>query len=200
MITTIIFDLAEVYLKGLYGVEHILEPILDLSAKEIYSKLQGKDLEFLFHGKISEDEYLQRVIRKNKWKIENSILKKAIRDNFEEIKGTRKIIEKLKQRGYKLGLLSVHTKEWVDYCNEKFDYHKLFDSILYSFEVAASKPDKKVYKLILERLGARPKECIFIDDYFDNLIPARKLGIKTIHFKNPRQLKKELASLRINID
>ncbi|MDA2922753.1 HAD family phosphatase [Patescibacteria group bacterium AH-259-L07] len=199
-VTTIIFDLAEVYLKGLIGVEHILEPILGLSAKEIYPRLQGEDLASLFHGEISEDEYWQRIVKKNDWKVENGVLKKAIRENFEEIEGTREIIEQLKEKGYKLGLLSVHTKEWIEHCNKKFDYHKLFDSILYSFEVAASKPDKKVYKLILERLKAAPEECVFIDDSPVNLIPAEELGIKTIHFENPKQLKKELVSLGINLD
>jgi len=85
--TTIIFDLAEVYLKGLVGVEHILEPILGLSAREIFPKLKGDNMVALFHGEISEDEYWHNIIDKNGWEVENSVLKKAIRQNFEEIEG-----------------------------------------------------------------------------------------------------------------
>lgn len=200
MVSTIIFDLAEVYLKGLLGVEHYLEPLVGIKAKEIQSRLQGKELISLFHGEISEEEYWSRIIERNNWKVDIGLLKKAVRNNFEEIEGTRKIIEKLKKMGFKLGLLSVHAKEWINHCVRKFDYHKLFHSTLYSFEVAASKPDKKVYKLVLQRLDSKPEECVFIDDNKKNLTPARELGITTIHFKNPEQLKKELRSLSIYVD
>lgn len=200
MITTIIFDLAEVYLKGLIGVEHYLEPILGINGKEIRRQLNDRELVSLFHGEITEEEYWLKIVQKNNWKVDIELLKKAIRDNFKEIGGVREIIEKLKEKGFKLGLLSVHAKEWVEYCEKKFDYHKLFDSRLYSFEVAVSKPDKKAYEMIMERLEASPDECIFIDDHESNLVPAKGMGIKTIHFKNPEQLKRELGSFSIIID
>jgi len=199
LITTIIFDLAEVYLQGIIGVEHRLVPILGVEAKKVATGLRGSDLTELFHGKITEEEYWLRVIEKNNWKIDVATLKRIVRDNFTEIKGTREVIERLREKGYKLGLLSVHTREWIDYCGQKFDYHRLFDSTLYSFEVAASKPDKKVYALILKKLKSKPDECIFIDDNLKNLIPARELGITTIRFKNPAQLRKDLAFLGIDI-
>jgi putative hydrolase of the HAD superfamily len=161
--------------------------------------LRGEELEKLFHGQITEDEYWQQVSKNNKWKIDINILKKAIRDNFQEVEGIRTIIEKLKQRGYNLGLLSVHAKEWVDYCNHRYGYHKLFDSILYSFEVGLSKPNKKVYELILNKLKARPEECLFIDDKESNLVTARELGIRSIQFKNYKQLIYDLKREGISV-
>ncbi|MDD5192726.1 MAG: HAD family phosphatase [Candidatus Nanoarchaeia archaeon] len=199
MIKTIIFDLSEVYLKGLIGVGNYIQPILNEPPKGIESKLNNKDLTSLFHGEISEDEYWARTINKNKWKVQPNILKKAVRANFKEIHGTREIIESLKEKGYRLGLLSVHTKEWIDYCDTKFDYHKLFDSISYSFEVGISKPDIKAYEFILKKLKEKPENCLFIDDNEENLVSARKLDIKTIQFKNPNQLKKDLILLSIKV-
>ena len=196
-INTIIFDLGEVYLKGFYGLEYILEPILDLNAQDIYPQLRGEDLTNLFQGKITENEYWNRITKKNKWKIQNHVLKKAIRKNFEEIKGVRDIIEILKKKNYKLGLLSVHAKEWVKYLNKKFDYHKLFNAIVYSYQEGACKPDKKVYTTILKKLASLPYECVFIDDKTKNLAPAEKLGIKTIRFENAQQLRKGLGLLGI---
>jgi len=195
MITTIIFDLAEVYLKGFKGIEHYLEPILKMKPKEIYQKISGEEFIEFMHGEITEDGFWEKIIKRNGWDLDKKHFKKAIRDNFEEIEGTRDIIEELKKKGFKLGLLSVHSKEWIDYCEDKFDYHKLFDSVLYSFEVAVSKPDKKSYLLILEKLDAKPKECLFIDDRKGNIIGAKELGMETIHFKDSGQLKKELESL-----
>ena len=199
MITTIIFDLSEVYLTGLLGVEKRLEKALGIKANKIKAGLCGPELAALFHGEITEDDYWLKVIERNGWKAKTGALKKAVRKNFREIKGTREIVEQLKEDGFRLGLLSVHAKEWVDYCAQKFGYHELFHSASYSFEVAASKPDKKVYRLILRKLQAKPQECLFIDDHAKNLVPAKKMGMAAILFKNPRQLKQELARLGIAV-
>lgn len=193
MITTIIFDLAEVYLKGFYGIEDYLKDILNLEVSEIKNKLQGPEFRPLMEGKITEDEFWERNIQRNSWNIEVGEFKKAIRNNFEEIEGTRDIIEKLKADGYKLGLLSDHSREWIEHCNKKFDYHKLFHSTQYSFEVECCKTDKKTFEILLGKLGERAEDCLFIDDNENNINTAKSVGLNTIQFKNPDQLKKELA-------
>ena len=202
-ITTIIFDLSEVYLKGLYKVEEKLEPILNISSAEIFKILnlpeEDKAFDLLMLGKISEDEYWKKILAATKWPISLDALKKAARDNFTEIEGTREIILKLREKGLKLGLLSNHCKEWIGYCEKKFDYHKLFHETAYSFEIGASKPDKKSYQYILKKLNAKPKECLFIDDSKKNIQSAEKLGIKGICFKTPSQLKKELNKIEFEI-
>ena len=76
--------------------------------------------------------------------------------NVKSIPLNENIIEKLKDKQFKLGLLSVHAKEWIEYCDKKYGYHRLFDSTLYSFEIAVSKPDKKAYRTILQRLNSKP--------------------------------------------
>jgi len=197
MITTIIFDLAEVYLHGIVGVQKQLKKFIEGSEEEIYSLLKGENFINLMQGKITEEEYFKNIIDKNNLEIKISQFKEIIRRNFKEIKGTRKIIEKLKGKGYKLGLLSVHAKEWIQFCEEKYCYHKLFHSKLYSFENSISKPDKKAYLEILNRLKSSPKECLFIDDSIKNILAAKELGIATIYFKNPKQLKKDLKKMKI---
>lgn len=197
MITTIILDLSEVYLHGLLGIEKHLEKKHGIIIEN--KAWQSLTLRKLFHGEIGEEAFWQEMIIVHRMTITVVGLKEAIRQNFKEIKGTRKIIETLKENGYKLGLLSVHAREWIDYCEKEFDYHKLFDAIVYSFEVGVSKPDKKAYKIILKRLKAKPEECVFIDDNLKNLKTAKQLGIETIRFQNAQQLKKDLRALSIRI-
>jgi HAD superfamily hydrolase (TIGR01509 family) len=93
----------------------------------------------------------------------------------------------------------VHGKEWIDYCEKKFDYHKLFCSVTYSFEVGVSKPDPQAFNLILEKLHVTPTECLFIDDSLRNVEAAAKLGINAIQFENSKQLKSELQKLKIKL-
>jgi epoxide hydrolase-like predicted phosphatase len=200
MIKAIIFDLAEVYLRGFYGVEDYLEELLNLKADEIKKKLQGPEFRLLMEGKITEDKFWGKVAQRNNWNIAIRHFKKAIRNNFEEIEGTRQIIEKLKEKGFKLGLLSDHSREWINHCNNKFDYHKLFHSTQYSFEVECCKTDKKAFELMLKKLSENPENCLFVDDSEKNISTAKSIGLNTIQFKNPEQLKKELVSFSITID
>ena len=199
MITTIIFDLGETYINGVPGLEKRLEPILGRKAAQIYAEIQGEDLLSFFRGELSEDEYWNRAIKRNCWKVGISTLKLVLRENLYEIKGTREIIEALKAKGFRLGLLSVHGREWIDYCESTFDYHKLFDAVEYSFETGVYKPDRRAYERILGKLKAKPTECLFIDDNPLYLPPAEALGIKTLLFKNPVGLRKDLLSLGIKI-
>lgn len=198
MIKAIIFDLGEVLLHGLLGTEEYISEKYGL--KVVNDHWHIKEIEKFFHGEITEDEYWQAILDKYKWPITLEQLKEAIRQNFKEIEGTREVIQELKKNGYKLGLLSVHAKEWIKYCEEQYGYHQLFDSVLYSFEVAVSKPDRKAYELILEKLQLKPEECVFIDDKLGNITAAQQLGIQGIQFFNAVQLKKDLQDLKIKLD
>ncbi len=201
-INTIIFDLSEVYLKGYHRVEEKLEFLLKIDPKKIkvdYLKKVEKEFDILMKGKITEEEFWNQLINKTNINLSIPELKKAVRENFEEIKGTREIIERLKKSGFKLGLLSNHSKEWIDHCNNRFDYHKLFDSILYSFEIGICKPNREIYLKILQKLKKEPQNCLFIDDSIENVISAKKLGINTILFKTPEQLLKDLKKLGVEI-
>jgi HAD superfamily hydrolase (TIGR01509 family) len=200
VITTVIFDLGEVYLQGFKGVNKRLAPILNLDPEAVRSALRGdENLTALFLGEISENEYWSRVIKRTGWNISVEKMEAIMRENFVGLEGTREIIEELKAQEYKLGLLSIHSKEWVEYCDRKFDYHKLFHSVLYSYEVHALKPEKRVYEMILERLGSSAGESLFIDNVEINLVPARELGMQTILFTDSKALKADLASLGITV-
>ena len=47
-----------------------------------------------------------------------------------------------------------------------------------------AKPDKKIFEMALNRAGCRPEQAMMIGDRIDNdIIPAKKLGMKTIWIK-----------------
>jgi len=43
-----------------------------------------------------------------------------------------------------------------------------------------NKPDRRAYTRACELIGARPDECIFLEDSIRNLVPARELGMRTV--------------------
>jgi len=65
------------------------------------------------------------------------------------------------------------------YPHDLFD--ELFDGVVISAEEGIRKPSRRMYELGAERAGARPAECVYVDDLPFNLKPAEELGMATIH-------------------
>ncbi|KPA19581.1 HAD-superfamily hydrolase, subfamily IA, variant 3 domain protein [Candidatus Magnetomorum sp. HK-1] len=192
----IIFDLSEVLLTGFIGVDEQISRILDIKRSDIFSIIYNNDFNILMEGKISEIEFWNRVIRIGGWNISVDLLSNITRNNFKEIAGVRDLIKKLKKK-YQIGLLSNHSREWVNYCENKYNYHYLFDVILYSFEVGLRKPQVEIFKLLLDKFSAKVDECIFIDDNKDNILSAQKMGFQSFLFKTPGKLAKDLSMFKI---
>ena len=68
-----------------------------------------------------------------------------------------------------------------------------------SATVMMKKPEIGIYHFLLSQYRLLPHECIFIDDMKDNIKTAKKLLIKTIHFKSSTQTIKELENHNITI-
>ena len=76
------------------------------------------------------------------------------------------ILDKLRKDGYKLGLLSNgDAKSQYD----KINYCKLpeeFDEIIVTGDYGISKPNPEIFKIMANKLGVKPEECIYIGDTF----------------------------------
>ena len=199
MITTVIFDVGGVQITGLRGVEDSITSKLNMKRDEASSNLEGKHLDDFCNGRISEEEYLIAVIRESGWNISPEELKQGIRENFREIEGTRGVVGDLKASGFKLGILSIHGKEWVEYILKRFDLGSVFDAMSYSYQVGISKPDPRSYQIIMRELGSKPEECLFIDDTPQNISAAKKLGMHAILFSNAQQLRTDISALGISL-
>lgn len=115
--------------------------------------------------------------------------------NWIENQKMVELAKKLKKK-YKVALLSntdnAHTDSW-----EKNGFAKLFDVVIASNKVHLVKPGERIYKLVLERLGLKAGQCVFVDDMQACTEAAERLGFRTILFKNPEQCKKELEKFRV---
>ena len=103
----------------------------------------------------------------------------------------------LKERGYKVGLLSNTESPTVRFFHQQG--YTMFDATVFSCDEGTAKPERRIYEIALERLGVKPREAVFIDDRVDFIEGAQKLGMYTIRFENPQQVKEALASLAIPI-
>jgi putative hydrolase of the HAD superfamily len=71
----------------------------------------------------------------------------------------------------------------------------VFDAMVISAEVGLAKPDPRIYRLALAKLGARPEESIFIDDVPANVTAARSIGMAGIEFVQPEKVLEELKQV-----
>jgi 2-haloacid dehalogenase len=108
------------------------------------------------------------------------------------IEETVRILERLRDSGYRLIGLSNWSAEKFALTRQRYDLFDLFDEIIVSGEVGIMKPEREIFDLTLHRLGLRADECLFIDDSARNVEAAAAIGFPTIHFQSPSQLESEL--------
>jgi HAD superfamily hydrolase (TIGR01509 family) len=68
-----------------------------------------------------------------------------------------------------------------------FHLDRFVDDIIISAEEGIIKPDRRIYQIALDRLGAEPDTTLFVDDYPANVKGARDLGMKAVHFIDNKQ-------------
>ncbi|EHB68689.1 MULTISPECIES: HAD family hydrolase [Paenibacillus] len=91
------------------------------------------------------------------------------------------MLDLLKKRGIKLGLISNCTEEEVIHFGRS-PLASCFDEVIFSYEVGMAKPQKEIYLMACERLGVTPEESIFVGDGgSDELRGARDAGLQPYH-------------------
>ena len=110
-----------------------------------------------------------------------------------EIEEVVKILKNIvKENKFRVLALTNWSAETFPIALKKFDFLHLFEGIVVSGTEKTRKPFSNIYEIILNRYNLIATESIFVDDNIRNIKAASKFGIKTIHFKNPLQLKSDL--------
>jgi putative hydrolase of the HAD superfamily len=102
--------------------------------------------------------------------------------------------ERLKERGLLTAILSNMGDNVLANMKREFDWLPRFDVLVWSYQLGMAKPDPAIYHHVLNELGARPEETLFIDDKLVNIEAARALGIQAIEFSNVERLRTDLIA------
>ena len=123
---------------------------------------------------------------------------------FDEIWNTiflpnKKLISLTKKlrKKYEIVALSNINVSHKKYLLNKYNLRKLFDFLVLSCDVKKRKPNPGIYKIALKKLNTMPSEVIFVDDKHENVNAAKKLGMKTILFRNNRQFFNEIKKFNL---
>lgn len=100
---------------------------------------------------------------------------------------------------YRVVALTNWSAETFPIALARFDFLHWFEGIVVSGTERTRKPFPEIYQTTLQRFGLEAPASLFIDDNARNVAAAAALGIQTIQFKNPDQLKTDLRTKGIRI-
>ena len=96
---------------------------------------------------------------------------------------------------YQTALLSNAWDDLRGVLDREWNILDAFDQVIISAEVGLVKPDERIFRLALERLGVTPGEAVFVDDFTHNVEAARLAGLHAIHFRSADQVRAEVEQL-----
>ena len=95
------------------------------------------------------------------------------------------LIPLLKEKGYRVYLLSNYPDRlWACHVTGQ-PFYRWTDGETVSYAEHCQKPEERFFRILLERYGLRPEECLFLDDRAGNTRQAEALGIRTITLDSP---------------
>ena len=202
MIKNIIFDLGNVVLKLKWNI------VIDRYTKDPESKkllteiiFESEEWKLLDLGTIEKDYALGVMLSKlpvylheacknimNEWCDALIINDKMIN-----------ILKKIRQNGYKTYILSNAPHEIPPFLTGK-NLDQYFDGQIISAQEKVSKPDEKIYSILLDRYDLKPEESIFLDDKKENIDAAINANINGIvyDYNNHENMLAELDRYDVN--
>ncbi|MBD3231620.1 HAD-IA family hydrolase [Candidatus Dependentiae bacterium] len=198
----IIFDLGAVLVN--WQPNKLMEEIFK-TQKERFNLKQKEDLVPIFQSKIFNEMDRGIVSREDVIKyFENDFDKNLLKEIYKHVEKHLyvlpdgiKILNKVKNIGYKTYILSNFAKENFEAVSPNYDFLDKFDGAIISYKVKTIKPELQIYKILLNTYSLEPSESLFIDDRQENIIAARILGIDGIVCKNHDFVESELKKLKI---
>ncbi len=197
MIKNIIFDVGEVLLGYRWK-----EMLMDYGCSESDAQRLGNLIfsDELWEQLDMQNEPTENIIKKYEEKYPKD--SKAIRwfiEHGEYMHVPRKDVWKklhlLKEKGYKIYLLSNYSKDLFEKHTKGADFLNDIDGMVVSYQIHKLKPDVEIYNYLINKYSLNKDECIFFDDREVNTKAANDLGIKSVTIVSKELLLDEMDKL-----
>jgi putative hydrolase of the HAD superfamily len=114
-----------------------------------------------------------------------ALRREVTRKGLVPVPGAVETIAALRERGMKTGLITVCSEDVV-LLWEETDFHGLFDAEVFSAAVGLRKPDPRIYRIALEKLGVDAEDAVFVGDGAnDELGGAERVGMTAVGVESP---------------
>lgn len=143
-------------------------------------------------GDITEDELFENISRLI------GVSPEVVREEWMSlVRIDNKLVEYIKElkRTHKVYLLSNAIGPFIREIMDKHSLYSLFDEVFLSSEIHLIKPDAEYFNYCLDKIGANPDDCVFTDDNMKNVMGARAVGIRAIHYTSLTDYKRKLEKI-----
>jgi HAD superfamily hydrolase (TIGR01509 family) len=106
-------------------------------------------------------------------------------------KNTKHILEKLKDKGILMGILSGTNKKSILDNIKRFFLEGIFSFVISGEDVKNSKPHPEGLLMAIKKCGVPANEIVYVDDMPTMFSEAKKLGLATVGFES--KLKRNLS-------
>ena len=137
----------------------IITPLGDLGTARYFISL-GLEL--------SEEEILEKM---------NRYIVKEYSENVPEKEGVIETLNKMKERGDSLNVLTASRHVALDPCLKRLGIFDIFDNVWSCDDFATTKSNPEIYAMAAERLGKSVSEVIFVDDNLNADKTAKSAGM-----------------------
>ena len=151
----------------------------------------GKLAEEMFWGKMCGKLGVDKPQAGSLWGQAFALVYKPKEEMFE-------LARLLRKNGLRTTVLSNTERPAVDFFQRQ--NYDMFDEAVFSCLEGVRKPEKKIYRIAVERLGVSAGECVFIDDRIECVEGAIAVGLKGIIFGGFEKLKEELSQVGVKTE
>lgn len=198
MIRALVFDWGGVFQRTLdYGPRQQLDVALHLPPGSVERAVFAAPIwEQASLGRCSAEEAWARIARELGYAPEG--LEAFVRQFFAGDRVDPELVALVRfyrERGFPVGLLSNAPRGLSGALSAvaRWGQQDLFDAQVFSYQVGALKPDRRMYEAILAALDVAACEALFVDDSPPNVEGARAVGMPAVHFVGVAPLLEELA-------
>ena len=142
------------------------------------------EIPFLLHG----------IINKMKQKYTIRKIFNSCKPNYTH----QYALAKLKKRGYKMAVCSNSISESVKFMLTNSGIIQFFDFYISNEDVKESKPNPEMYLAAMKKFGAKPQECLILEDNENGIEAAKKSKANLLIIDDVDDVNIENISRKIN--
>jgi len=197
MIKNIIFDLGNVLISfrpsEFFDSKDYPDTIKSTILSDIFRSREWLKLD---NGDISTSGAIDAISRKSSLKREEIAYIFNLRTEIMfPLDQNVRLLPELKKEGFKLYFLSNFPIDIFEEIKTGYYFFRYFDGGVISSEVKFSKPDRRIYEILIEKYLLTPEESLFIDDVEINVRAAEGLGMKGLVTYGSEEISKELRTV-----
>jgi glucose-1-phosphatase len=182
MIKNIVFDLGNV-LISFKPADYLDNMDFTAEYKNILIRevFKGREWQLIDNGNMSVGEAIQKISERSLLNPQEIAAVFDLRTKIlHPIDRNIEMLPELKKRGFMLYFLSNFPDDIFDEVFDRYPFFKLFDGGIISARVNASKPERRIFEILIEKYSLKAEECVFVDDDESNVRTAGSMGMSGI--------------------